>query len=448
MVKGFEMKKLVLLSALVGAACASADPVVNVQLVRQLRPWSAKIAVEFTLSGLSPNGAATLTARAYDGTSELGEIPSEAISGWRVAFDAERTYHVEIDPARCPFASHGRIRDFRVAFTAAESPYRAEPLYRIVDLTDGSHRDITETDVVNGHYGTFETHPAWLQGEVITAHGGAALFLTGITNDTSFVTDKLLLRRMKAGTYAVGATGSTSYPVHNAAFTKDYWIGVFEITFAQWNRITGGSLTDPYPTRPVQGQTTVTYDTVRGKAVDNPDYDWPTGRQVAPDSFMGKLRNLTGLDFDLPTEEQWSAAAYAGAAGATHYDGSSSSANDASNPAWFLGRSAFNNKTTGTPSDGTALPGSYWPNGYGLYDILGNVREMVLDWYKEGNIVAGATLTDWEGAASGTNRGIKGGCASQSTGGGLTLIGRASTGDIFPDKCAGCTGFRVCLTEK
>lgn len=73
---------------------------------------------------------------------------------------------------------------------------------------------------------------------------------------------------------------------------------------------------------------------------------------------------------------------------------------------------------------------------------------MVLDWYQEGNIPADATLTDWEGATSGTNRGIKGGCASQSTGGGLTLTGRASTGDIFPNRCAAATGFRVCLTEK
>ncbi|MGN0853650.1 MAG: formylglycine-generating enzyme family protein [Kiritimatiellia bacterium] len=441
------MKTLAFGLALVCAAGASATPVVNVQLLRQQRPWSQHIAVDFTVTGLSPRGAAALTARAYDGTTDLGVIPEAAIAGWQTSFDAERTYHVEIDPSKCPFATQGTIRNFRVVFTATESPYSAEPLYRIVDLTDGSCEDITEADVANGRWGSFETHPAWLQEGVIAALGGSTLFLTGVTNDASFLDTKLLLRRMKAGTYAVGTTGNSAYPVHNAAFTQDYWIGVFEITFAQWNRITGGSLSDTYMSRPVQGGTTVTYDTVRGKAADNAAYDWPTGRQVAPDSFMGKLRALTGLDFDLPTEEQWAAAAYAGAAGATHYDGSSSTSNDSTNPVWYLGRGNPNGTSTGTPSGGTALPGCYWPNGYGLYDIIGNVREMVLDWYAAGNIAAAATLTDWEGPSTGTYRGVKGGCAGHSISGGLVLTGRYSS-DIEPGKCAGNTGFRVCLTEK
>ncbi|MGN0853649.1 MAG: formylglycine-generating enzyme family protein [Kiritimatiellia bacterium] len=414
--------------------------------VSQHWPWSDRINVDYTLADVSE--AVQVSIRAYSGGTDLGLVPDRALAGPRHAVRAAGTYRVVIDPSRCRFAAYGTMENFRVAVTAEPSTL-ADPdevLYRIVDLTkSATYSDVTRADVLDRLYGDYETRPAWLDGSVIAALGGSTLFLTGITNDTSLVTDKLLLRKIKAGAYEVGTGSGSPYPVHTEVQTNDYWIGVFEITFAQWRRVMGEGPTDTYMTRPVGGKTTVTYDTIRGKAVDNAAYDWPTGRDVDPESFMGRLRTLTGLAFDLPTEARWAIAGYAGSKGTKYYNGLTSET-----LALELGRCQPNAQTSGFPYGGTAVAGRYLPNGFGLYDMLGNAREMVLDWYAADNIAANATLTDWEGPTSGTYRGIKGGSSGQSVSGGMILTQRYSP-DILPDKIVAAssdTGFRVCLVEK
>ena len=52
--------------------------------------------------------------------------------------------------------------------------------------------------------------------------------------------------------------------------------------------------------------------------------------------------------------------------------------------------------------------GSYPPNGYGLYDMSGNVSEWVWDWY-DSRAYAGGAATDPVGPASGSERVVRGG---------------------------------------
>lgn len=59
----------------------------------------------------------------------------------------------------------------------------------------------------------------------------------------------------------------------------------------------------------------------------------------------------------------------------------------------------------------TAPVGSYWPNGYGLYDMTGNVWEWILDFYTNRPSVPpkGKRLVDPKGPANGRDRVMKGG---------------------------------------
>ena len=196
-------------------------------------------------------------------------------------------------------------------------------------------------------------------------------------------TSRLVLRRIDPGTFIMGENQKDES--HRVTLTKPFYIGVFEVTQKQYELVTGGNPSKHKgPMRPV---TDISISQLRGSCIE---YDWPTSRKVAPNSFMGYIRKRTGLDgFELPTEAQWE---YACRAGTTtlRYDGSDT--NDFEG--WMkLGRLTYNQKARGWQEstadfkkhkpDGKGgymerhtSVGMYKPNAWGLYDMYGNVWEL------------------------------------------------------------------------
>ena len=86
-------------------------------------------------------------------------------------------------------------------------------------------------------------------------------------------------------------------------------------------------------------------------------------------NFISTLNSLTGLNFDIPTKEQWEYAAKGGkySLGFT-YSGS----NTASDVAWYSGNSGSYRHEVKQKN----------PNELGIYDMSGNVREFVKKYYK------------------------------------------------------------------
>lgn len=200
----------------------------------------------------------------------------------------------------------------------------------------------------------------------------------GIGSDV-YRKSKLLLRRIPVanvpwnmGAAADGNDHDADNPLHHVALTDDFWIGVFEVTQYQFERIYGehkGRFTAEGDTRPVE---TVSYFEVRANPSSTSTYFRPGA--PAANSFMGKLQGLTGFDFDLPTEAQWEFACRAGT-GSVYYNGT-----DDSQPAARIGGTSVA-ATTLPAVGGTARVGSYEPNGFGLYDMYGNVSEWCVDCY-------------------------------------------------------------------
>jgi parallel beta-helix repeat protein len=105
-----------------------------------------------------------------------------------------------------------------------------------------------------------------------------------------------------------------------------------------------------------------------------------------------------GWAYILPTEAQWEYACRAGTATAYSWGGSIASSD--ANYNWD------GDYNTGSDYQQTRDVGQYSPNAWGFYDMHGNVREWVADWY--GDYAVGP-LTDPSGVTNGSNRVIRGG---------------------------------------
>jgi formylglycine-generating enzyme required for sulfatase activity len=252
----------------------------------------------------------------------------------------------------------------------------------------------------------------------VSCYPSATAVPGGITND-AYKTTNLLMRLIPNGTFTMGSPsgelGRQSNETQRAVtLTKDFYMGVFEVTQRQWELVMGnkpsyfGNRTY-YQTRPVEG---VSYYDIRENPanIDDTAVNWPTNSAVNANSFMGKLRAKTGLSgFDLPTESQWEYACRAGTGTAFNSGKNITDTGSCPNMAevgryWFNGGSAY--MPDGSTAVGTAKVGSYLPNAWGLYDMHGNVWEWCLDWHTE----SPPGTTDPVGADTGSLRVIRGGC--------------------------------------
>ena len=232
-------------------------------------------------------------------------------------------------------------------------------------------------------------------------------------------TTKLALRRIEPGTFMMCGQVQTT-------LTRPFFIGVFEVTSAQYAQVMGGSGTR----LPKAG---ISYNAIRGDSSASA-YAWPSSANVDPSTFIGKLRAKTGLaTLDLPTEAQWE---YACRAGTTtdFNDGT-----DLANPGLDdLGR------YEGNGDDGRGgeenfytetTVGSYQPNDWGLYDMHGNVQEWCLDY--NGPLAGG---DDPVGDATGNNRVMRGGGFTSSA---AIYCGASYRTSDAPASTAEQNGFRV-----
>ena len=291
----------------------------------------------------------------------------------------------------------------------------------------------------------------------ITATGGAdtqtyypaADFVPGGVTNSIYKTTKLLMRKIMAKDveWTMGSTTletqnrqAAREATHQVTLTNNYYIGVYEVTQAQWDLIQPSRTAPSYfnnavdrAMRPVEQ---VSYNEIRNSnnsTTADATYNWPADPN--PNSFLGKLRTKSGIDFDLPSEAQWEFAARAGNGDTKWGDGSGILNADEDANLKLLGRyernggKVLNGSSYANPAqscgatNGTAIVGSYLPNAWGIYDMHGNVWEWCLDWYEDNiNANGGAVNIDPSApaktlsGASGVNRVIRSGSWNSAAG--------------------------------
>ena len=399
-------------ATVLSALALDAADISNLQ-VRQQWPFSTKINVTFDLSGVSAENPADVTLRAYNGSVELDAARLDrATVGKRLNLKENRTYALTIDPDLAFEPGTANLPDFRLKVSAtAVAESSKEALYKIVNLQSPYDVvDVTRAELINGERGAIVRDYARI-GEGYSTSLDDVLIWTGVTNDVAYKTTHMVLRKIPAKDKTFFFAGKC-----NVSFTNDFYIGVFEVTQAQYKKgfgshPAGGSNetnADFADYRPVDRM--YFYTGMRAKKGDNAKASlWPSGDHTDVDdgSFFATLQQHIKLVFDLPTEAMWEFACRAGTT-TDFYTGEAASEVAATNimRAYLVNCVNANGKGKSAPedcdlTDGTAWVGTYRPNAYGLYDMLGNAEELCLDKYAK--TIGTADVVDPRGPEESTN---------------------------------------------
>jgi sulfatase modifying factor 1 len=211
---------------------------------------------------------------------------------------------------------------------------------------------------------------------------------------------------------------SEEEPVHQVCL-DGFWMGKYEVTQAQWRKIMGNNPSnfqgDTRPVERVSWNDVQTFlQTLNKKSGKNPPLPLPGG------------------EFRLPTEAEWEYAARAGTQTAYSFG---NDANQLGDYAWY-----------GANSGNRTHPvGQLKPNGFGLYDMHGNVSEWCQDWYDS---YLKESVSNPQGPDSGSSRVIRGGSWSRGAGSCRSAVRSYDAPDDRFDSLGRGVGFRLLRTPE
>lgn len=235
-----------------------------------------------------------------------------------------------------------------------------------------------------------------------------------------------------AGSFMMGSPAGQGdddeHPQHNVTIAKPFAVSKFELTFEQWDACVADDGCNRYIP---------------------PDHAWGRGRQPAiyvswddAQEYVAWLTKLTGRQYRLLTEAEYEYGARAGKQTAYPWGDQ-------------LGTNNANCAGCGSKWDGKqpAPVGSFHPNGFGLYDMVGNVSEWVEDCYLgdysgapvEGHADYHPPPTDgsaWDDCGPRPSRDIRGGSWNTS----YRNLRSAHRFATVPDYRVSDLGFRVART--
>lgn len=286
-------------------------------------------------------------------------------------------------PYRAPIADEGL--DFNAGtFTANVSAYPTNipPDIVVVDLDlAGAYGYATQRSATAKRFSGLSFYPD-------------VSYLPGGLGHIDYRRGKLVMKKVHAAGvewvmgssgYAVPKDGRLNEIPHLVLLTKDYYLGVFEATRGHAQKYyahkdsnlvntdfksKGYATIEDEASAPVNSRS---YDGVRGPSSDTDISGDPT-----PTSFIGRLRGLTGLPFDLPSNAEWEFAAWAGTTNPFGVDNADYTVEV------FTNRIGWSKQNITNYIDGTAYTCARpvalkEPNEWGFYDMMGNVHEIPRD---------------------------------------------------------------------
>ena len=242
------------------------------------------------------------------------------------------------------------------------------------------------------------------------------------------------------GSFQMGSRIESNNVIHEV-MVPDFWMGSTEVTLKEWNRVRDWARDFGYvffsegsalkPDCPVSEITW--YDAARWCNAKSemsglrPCYYLGTDRTFSEVYCAGQVElNNAMVDWEadgyrLPTEAEWEKAARGKLVGKRYPNGNKLTEEDANHSLDHVGPRPVK---------------SYPPNGFGLYEMAGNVWEWVWDWYSSD---ISALTDDPRGPLHGERRCVRGGGSSGS----LDSCGVAVRVSMRADVSLNTGGFRM-----
>jgi formylglycine-generating enzyme required for sulfatase activity len=162
-------------------------------------------------------------------------------------------------------------------------------------------------------------------------------------------------------------------PVHSIKISKGFWMGIYEVTQAQYQAIMGSNPS-----------------TYRGDNLPVVFVSWNDATE-----FCKRLSDKENVTYRLPTEAEWEYACRAGTRTRFSFGDNDSSLEEY---AWYFHNGCFSIHPVGQKK----------PNAFGLYDMHGNVWEWCQDWYSS-DYYTNSPNVDPQGPDRGSSRVLRGG---------------------------------------
>ena len=222
------------------------------------------------------------------------------------------------------------------------------------------------------------------------------------------------LVHVQGGEFMMGCTDQHSdclvneSPAHLVKL-NGFYIAKYEVTQGLWMAVMGGKNPSKYI----------------GDSLPVTQVSWYDAQ-----TFIGKLNDLTGKKYRLPTEAEWEYAARGGAL-SNHYKFSGS--NELEEVAWCKKN-----------SDGETQPvGTKKPNELGIYDMTGNVYEWCFDGFDMYEWNSTVTLENPTGYNLSETKVYRGGCMTSY----WDVCRVSARSQAIPNSKFSHVGFRLALDE-